>query len=64
MVHTPIKYALILAVIAVSSGIIAGVLAAKVDLSWLVEYFPLIFGIAVVANIILIAIAIGKGRIP
>jgi membrane glycosyltransferase len=61
---TPIKYVVALAVIAVLSGVIAGVLANKVDLSLLVEYFPLIFGLLVVVNLILIGIAIRKGRIP
>ncbi len=63
-VKTSIKYGVALAVIAVLSGIVAGVLAAKVDLSLLVEYFPLIFGIALVVNLVLIAIAVRKGRIP
>ena len=59
-----IKYSAVLAVIAVLFGILAGVIAAKVDLSLLLEYFPLIFSIIVVANIALIAIAVKKGRIP
>lgn len=59
-----IKYLAVLAVIAVLFGILAGVIAAKVDLSLLLEYFPLIFSIIVVANIALIAIAVKKGRIP
>ena len=64
MIYTKIKYVSVLAVIAVLSGIIAGTLVAKADLSLLVEYFPLIFGVLVVANLILIAIAFRKARIP
>ena len=59
-----IKYLAVLIVIAVLFGILAGVIAAKVDLSLLLEYSPLVFGILVVANIALIAIAVKKGRIP
>jgi uncharacterized membrane protein YgaE (UPF0421/DUF939 family) len=48
----------------VLSGVVAGILAAKVNLSLLEDYFPLIFGILVAINIALIAMAIKRGRIP
>ena len=61
--NTTLKYIVILAAIAVLSGIFAGVLTAEVDLSMLEYYFPLIFTIVVIINFALIAIAIKKGRI-
>ena len=61
---TSLKYTIILSVIAILSGILAGVLSAKVDLSIIEYYFPIIFVIAVIINFALIALAIKKGRIP
>ncbi len=58
-----LKHIAILAAIAVVSGLLAGVLAATVDLSWLEYYFPVIYAILIAVNIGLIALAIKKGRI-
>jgi hypothetical protein len=61
---TPLKYKIILSLIAILSGIFAGVLAARADLSMIEYYFPLIFVLAVIINFALIALAFKKGRIP
>ncbi len=62
--NTHLKYTIILFVMAILFGLLAGVLAATVDLSLIEDYLPMIFVIAVVVNFGLIALAIKKGRIP
>ena len=63
IIRTAIKYAIALTVITVVMGILAGILVAEVDLSFIEDNFLVIFAMLVVVNLGLIGLAIKKGRI-
>ncbi len=58
-----IKYTIALTLIAIITGIISGILAARVDLTIIEENFPLIFISLVLVNIGLISLAIKRAKI-
>lgn len=62
--RTGIKYQILLILIALGMGALAGFIVINFDLSWLQNYALIIVAILMLASFALIALAYRRGRIP